>query len=291
MYTQMKIKYQYAALNCFAFLLLLAPLGILAQTVTPYYLSGGLTNFDDQIISQSNPVYVARFGPDSLMILPALNDYEHAAAYKHTKGESFFRRTQAWSSQIPNYVFLYEKGMVLIEEGGSYLCFMKDGKLANQMLNAGGLPQAYRDSLRLVVTSINNRQRAENSKAAETQNKKIATAYIRRLHSARNDPKLVSDIKKWAGNPNITVYIEDANYFITKNEYGEVIDKHIRAFIKYRKDGKCYIQWGMFGYESSGGGRFSEAMTTFTTSYQYISVSGLGEEQLDPGEAQEVDCK
>jgi len=289
MYTQAKIKHKYAALNCFTFLLLLAPLGILAQT-TPFYLAGGLNNFDDQMISQSNPVYVTMFGTDSLMILPALNDYKHAAAYKHTKEEPFFRRTQAWSSQIPNFVFLNEKGMVLIEESGSYMCFMKDSKFAAQMLSAGGLAQQSRDTLRSVITAINNRQRAKNGKVAEVKYKKIATAYIRGLHSAKNDPKLVSDIKKWSNNPTTTVYISDANYTISRNSLGEALDKHIRAFIKYRKDGKCYIQWGMFGYESLGSGQFSKDMTTFTTTYQYINVPGLGEEQLNPGEAQEVEC-
>ncbi|HET7119213.1 MAG TPA: hypothetical protein VFI29_22150 [Hanamia sp.] len=289
MINQEIIKCKFAVFISFAFLLLLAPLCILAQA-TPYYLAGGLTNFDDQMISQSNPVYVTMFGTDSLMILPELNDYKHAAAYKLTKGESFFRRTQAWSSQIPNFVFMYEKGMVLIEETGSYLCFMKDRKLADQVLSAGGLAQGVRDSLRLVITSINNRQRTENGKTAEVQNKKIATAYIRRIHSAMNDPKLVNDIKKWSGNSTTKVYITDANYTISRNQFGEVQSKSIRAFIKYNLQGKCYIQWDMFGYESLGKGEFSNDMTTFVSTYHYISVPGLGEMQLEPGEAQEIDC-
>lgn len=282
-------RYQRAALTGIAFLLLLAPLGTLAQA-TPYYLAGGLTDFNDEMIRQNNPVYVARFGTDSLMILPGPDDYQHAAAYKHTKGESFFRRTRAWDSQIPNFVFLYEKGIVLIEEGGSYLCFSNDRKLADQTLDAGGLAQKYRDSLRSIVVAINNRQRAESGKIADVKFKRIATAYIRGLRSARSDPKLVSDIKKWSGNATATVYIQDENYTIARNYLGEALSKSIRAFIKYHKEGKCYILWGVFGYESLGGGRFSESMTTFNSTYQYINAPGVGELRLDPGEAQEIDC-
>ncbi|HEV2479701.1 MAG TPA: hypothetical protein VGS79_08545 [Puia sp.] len=283
------IRYKHAALTGIAFLLLLAPLDILAQ-VTPYYLAGGLTDFNDEMIRQSNPVYVVRFGADSLMILPGPDDYQHAAAYKHSKGESFFRRTKAWDSQIPNFVFLYERGIVVIEEGGSYLCFLRDRKLAIQTLDAGGLAQKDRDSLRSIVVAINNRQRTESGKVAEVKFKRIATAYARGLRSARSDPKLISDIKKWSGNPTTTVYISDDNYTISRNYLGEALSKSIRAFIKYRKDGKCYILWGVFGYESLGGGRFSDAMTTFTSTYQYINAPGVGELRLDPGEAQEIDC-
>lgn len=271
------------------FFVLLIPFNAFAQQ-TPYYLAGGLTNFDDQMIRQSNPVYVDRVGRDSLMILPAQDDFKHAAAYKHTKGEPFFRRTQAWSSQIPNFVFLFEKGMVLMEEGGSYMCFMKDSKLADQLLNAGGLDQRSRDSLRAEVTAITNRQRVENGEIAEVKDKKIATAYIRGLHSARNDPKLVNDIKKWSGNPTTTVYITEANYTFSRNVLGEVINKSIMAFIQYRKDGKCYILWAVFGYEAVGGGQFSKDMTTFRSTYHYINAPGIGEMSLDPGEAQEVEC-
>jgi hypothetical protein len=62
------------------------------------------------------------------------------------------------------------------------------------------------------------------------------------------------------------------------------------AFIKYKRDGKCYIMWAKFGYESSGGGQFSKDMTIYTSTYQYINVPGAGELRLNPGEAQEVDC-
>lgn len=277
------------AFTYFFILLLLVPFRAFTQQ-TPYYLAGGLSDFNDQMISQNNPVYVVLFEKDSLMILPEQSDYKHAAAYKHTAGESFFRRTQAWSSEIPNFVFLYEKGIVLIEEGGSYLCFMKDHKLADQILRAGGLNQQSRDSLRSIVIRVNDRQRAEDDKIAEVKYKKIATAYIRGFHSARNDPKLVNDIKKWSGNPTTTVYIKDADYTISRNNLGEVLSKSKIVFIKYRKGQKCYIQWGVFGYESLGGGQFSKDMTTFISTYQYINLPGIGEMRLDPGEEQEVEC-
>lgn len=272
-------------------LLLMAPKGSLAQE-TPYYLAGGLTNFSDEMIRQNNPVYVVMFGKDSLMILPGRDDYKHASGYKRKPGEPFLRPTHTWGTYMPNYAFLYEKGIFLVEEGGSYLCFLKDRNTANQIL--GGDTKSFfkrqKDSLQAVVVNINNRLRTANGRIANARSKKIATAYIRGLHSSLNDPKLVSDIKKWSGNTTTTVYITDANYIIVRNYQREVLNKNITAFIKYHKDGKCYILWGKFGYEAVGGGQFSKDMTTFTSTYHYINVPGIGELRLDPGEAQEVDC-
>ncbi|MDE3213506.1 MAG: hypothetical protein KGM98_09755 [Bacteroidota bacterium] len=271
--------------------LLLAPFFTLAQA-TPYYLAGGLTDFSDQMIRQNNPVYVVRVGIDSVMILPGPNDYLHASSYKHTTGEPFFRPTHTWSTYTPNYVFVYQKGIFLVEEGGSYLCFLKDKKIADEMLSGDtkSLFKHQNDSLREVVVNINNHLRDENNRAAQVRSKMIATAFIRGLHSSRNDSKLVSDIRKWSGNSTTRVYITAPNYTITRNEFGKVLNKSITAFIKYKREGKCYILWGNFGYESLGNGLFSKDLITFVSTYHYINVPGVGELRLDSGESQEVEC-
>ncbi len=191
---------------------------------------------------------------------------------------------------MPNFAFVFAKGFVLVEEGGSYLAFMKDPKAADQMLDSGGIRKQDVDAWRDQVVAINNRVRAENDKIASVKYKNIATAYIRNLHSRMNDPKLISDIKKWSNNATTTVFIPEASYTIGRNALGVPLDKTVMAFIKYHKDGKCYIMWAIFGYEALGGGRFSKDMTTFTSTYHYINVPGVGEMQLNPGEAQEVAC-
>lgn len=278
--------------------LLSLPLGAFAQATatpapapTPYYLAGGLTDFSDQMLRQSNPVYVTMDGNmDSMIISASPDEYKYASFYKHTPGEPFMRRTQAWGTSMPNFAFVFTEGFVLVEEGGSYLAFVKDPKLAKQTLDAGGIRKQDIDGMREKVVTINNRVSAEDGKVASAKYKKIATAYIRKLHSRMNDPKLISDIKKWSNNPTTTVCIPEASYSIGRNALGAVLDKTVMAFIKYHKDGKCYIMWGTFGYESLGGGRFSKDMTTFVSTYQYINVPGVGEMRLDPGEAQEVEC-
>ena len=146
------------------------------------------------------------------------------------------------------------------------------------------------DSLREVVVNINNHLRDENNRAAQVRSKMIATAFIRGLHSSRNDSKLVSDIRKWSGNSTTRVYITAPNYTITRNEFGKVLNKSITAFIKYKREGKCYILWGNFGYESLGNGLFSKDLITFVSTYHYINVPGVGELRLDSGESQEVEC-
>jgi hypothetical protein len=48
-------------------LLLLAPLGVLSQSL-PYYLADGLNDFTDQQFRGTNPVYVTLVGTDSMII-------------------------------------------------------------------------------------------------------------------------------------------------------------------------------------------------------------------------------
>lgn len=274
------------------FILLLAPLAAFAQT-TPFYLADGLDDFSDQMIRGTNPVYVTLFGGDSLIISTSSEAYEHASFYKRMPGEGFLRRTQEWGTSMPNFVFLYEKALFLVEEGGSYLLFLKDRKTANGMLASDdkSFVLKTKDSLRRVVVDINTRQRAESSRVADARNKKIVTAYIRGFRSRRSDATLASDIRKWSRNTTTTVYIVDADYYITRNYRGEVLNKNIPAIIKYHVDGKCYIQWRAFGYEALGGGNFSKDLYTYNKNDYFLQATGAGGSlRLDPGVAYEVDC-
>jgi hypothetical protein len=273
------------------FLFLLAPLGIFAQSAA-FYLGGGLSDFSDQQIRGTNPVYVTKAGTDSLIISTSADAYEHASEYKRSPGETFLRRTRAWGNSLPNFVFLNGETMVLVEEAGSYLLFLQDKDKANEMLVSDdkrfGL--YLKDSLRSMVTVINSRKQAESGQITSARNRKIVTAYIRGTVSRRDDPILVRDIKKWSNNETTTVYIVDANYYITRNSRGEVLNKNIPAIIKYRLNGKCYIQWRAFGYESLGGGSFSKDLYTYQKN-SYLQAAGAGGSlRLEPGIAYEIDC-
>lgn len=274
------------------FLLLLAPLGALAQS-TPFYLADGLVDFSDQMIRGANPVYLTPVGTDSLVISTSADAYEHASEYKRSPGEAFLRRTREWGTSLPNFVFLYGKAVVLIEEGGSYLLFLTDKDNADDMLTSNDKSSAVhlKDSLRSIVTAINSRKRAENDRVAVSRNRKIVTAYIHALASRRDDPTLVRDIKKWSNNETTAVYIVDANYYITRNYRGEVLNKNIPAVIRYHLNGKCYIQWRAFGYEAVGGGSFGKDLYTYNKNDSYLQATGAGGSlRLDPGVAYEIDC-
>jgi hypothetical protein len=273
-------------------LLLLAPLGAFTQSV-PYYLADGLNDFSDQQFRSSSPVYVTLFGPDSMTISISAGAYDHASAYKRRDGESYLRRTATWANAMPNFAFADDNAVILIEEGGSYLLFFKDKNTADGLLSATDKSSVIhlKDSLRSIIIAANSRQREENARTTGARNKKILTAYIRGLQSKRSDPTLVRNIKKWSNNETTTVYIVDANYYITRNYRGEILNENIPAIIKYHLNGKCYIQWRAFGYEALGGGVFGKDLNTYNKNDAYILATGAGASlRLDPGIAYELDC-
>ena len=270
----------------------MAPFCVLAQS-KPYYLADGLSNFSDQQFRGTNPVYVTYIGKDSMTISTSRNTLEHASEYKRNPGETFFRRTREWSTTMPNFIFADPNLIMLVEEGGSYLMFHTDKATAEALLDARDKTQILRikDSVRAIVVAINTRKRADNDRVATAANRKIVTTYIKNLQSKRSDATLVRDIKAWSQNETTTVYIVDANYYITRNYRGEVLNKNIPAIIRYHKDGKCYIQWRAFGYEALGGGNFGKDLYTYNKNDYYLTANGAGGTlRLDPGVAYEIDC-
>lgn len=273
-------------------LLLLVPLCTFAQSV-PYYLADGLNDFSDQQFRGSSPVYVTMFGPDSMTISISAGGYDHASAYKRSQGESYLRRTATWANAMPNFAFADDNAVMLIEEGGSYLLFFKNKNTADALLEADDKRSVIhlKDSLRSIVIADNSRKSEENARMTGARSKKILTAYIGGLRSKRSDPTLVREIKKWSNNETTTVYIVDANYYITRNYRGEVLNENIPAIIKYHLNGKCYIQWRAFGYEALGGGIFGKDLNTYNKNDAYILATGAGSSmRLNPGVAYEIDC-
>lgn len=274
------------------FLLLLLPLGLLGQP-TPFYLADGLNDFSDEMIRGTNPVYVTMVNADSVIISTSADAFEHEAVYRRYPGETFLRRTKAWGSYMPNFVFLYDQAMVLVEEGGSYLLFLKDQNSANGMLQTDDKSPVLhlKDSLRSIVVAINTNKRTEATRTNAALNKKVVTAYVRGLRSRREDPALTADIRKWSRNTTTKVYIIDPDYYITRNYRGEVLNKNIPALIKYQLNGKCYVQWRAFGYEALGGGNFSKDLGTYNKNDYFLQATGAGGSlRLEAGVTYEVDC-
>ncbi|HEX3934252.1 MAG TPA: hypothetical protein VHW43_06200 [Puia sp.] len=273
-------------------LLLLAPIGAFAQSA-PYYLADGLNDFSDQQFRGTNPVYVTLVGTDSMIISTSAGAYEHTSAYKRSHGESYLRRTATWANAMPNFAFIDDNAVILVEEGGSYLLFLKDKNTADGLLGAADKSSVLhlKDSLRSIVMAANNRQRAEKDRTTVARNRKILAAYMRGLQSKRSDPTLIRNIKIWSNNETTTVYIVDANYYITRNYRGEMLNENIPAIIKYHLNGKCYIQWRAFGYEALGGGAFGKDLNTYNKNDAYILATGAGGSlRMDPGVAYEIDC-
>ena len=146
---------------------------------------------------------------------------------------------------------------------------------------------AYRDSVKAVIERIT--QASDNASAART--KRIINSYAANLRSVRDDPTLQKDMIKWAGRPGTTAYIMDNGYQIVRSYTGQVLNKNITGIIKFRQNGKCYIQWRDFGYECLGDGKFSTDITTYNRSgYTVKATSPEGFFVMQEGVSYEIDC-
>lgn len=114
----------------------------------------------------------------------------------------------------------------------------------------------------------------------DAQTKGVITNWIKNYSSKRADPALEKAILQWwkgsSGavviNPILRIYFLQPTYEITRNQFGEVLRKTVDSLYIYKQksDGKCYMQWRSFGYESLGGGTFSTEMGN------WIKRSSLG---------------
>ena len=285
-------------LFCFLAVILL-PASLFCQS-TPYYLAAGLSDFEDQELRGSNTIYVTYPNKDSLILSPELDTYAHSAIYNRKQGEFFMRRTRVFSYPATNYACIFEKGVVLIQENGSYLIFLKDQNQAGQAMAMTDKSPflAIRDSLKMEIDKVNKPLIAANQAAAEKANKKdiaetkaILSGYLKGLRSKLSDPVLERKIVKWSHNPDTRVYLAADHYSIVRNALGVVLRKTITGVIVYPLDGKCYLQWRTFGYESLGGGQFSTDLSTYNSSDYTFRASGpAGSKDLEMGTDYEVNC-
>jgi hypothetical protein len=96
---------------------------------------------------------------------------------------------------------------------------------------------------------------------------------------------------KWFGKPGATAYVMDNSYQIVRSYTGQVLNKNITGIIKFKQNGKCYIQWRDFGYECLGGGQFSPDITAYNRpGYTIKATSPAGTLSLQEGVNYEIDC-
>lgn len=158
--------------------------------------------------------------------------------------------------------------------------------------------------LSLLVTPIFGQ--TSSPSAEEIKTREIITDWVKGLRSQRNDPALEKDIRKWWQGPDpankpdpiLRIIYLQPNYAIERNQYGEVLRKHVDTLILWSsKDrNKCHIQWRSFGYDSLGGGAFSDEMQGFMKrefigfDYYRVNLNLPGNTQIQTGVHYEVNC-
>ena len=139
----------------------------------------------------------------------------------------------------------------------------------------------------------------------DSQTKGVLTDWIKNFQSRRSDPVLEKGIRSWwngpAGtvvvNPMLRVVFLQPSYEVTRNEFGEVLRKTVDTIIVFKmKDGPCRMRWNSFGYESLGGGTFSDEVKQWTKQVQvgmgYYSehILAPGNREINAGREYEVEC-
>lgn len=271
-----------------ALFLLLFPVSAFSQP-TEYYLGGGTVGFNDDQLKQDQLYVQYTQTGDTLFVSPNPRRWGDGSTYRKVRNAPFMKRIGQFGSPPLNWVWATDKSIMILQYDGNYLLFLKDQAAANQMGKVVDRPEvlAFRDSIKSVIEKTNQ----SNAEAKTARMKRIINAFAANLRSVRNDPTLQKDILKWAGRPGTTAYIMNNNYEIVRSYTGLVLNKNITGIIKFKQNGKCYIQWRDFGYECLGDGKFSTDMTIYNRSgYTVTASSPEGSLIMDEGVNYEIDC-
>ncbi len=144
---------------------------------------------------------------------------------------------------------------------------------------------------------IKQKDSIDSVKAAATEKPLIAsrTQFVANFVAARDDARFSQDIAKWwnsgksSPNPNpILKAVACSDYDIVRNSYGVVLSKQSCGLMVHQRgsDGKCFVQWRKFGYESIGGS-FDTQLKSWTPQDLHFN---MGKEKLDVGKPYELDC-
>jgi len=268
--------------------LLLFPVSAFSQA-TQYYLGGGTVGFADDQLKQDQLYAQYTQTGDTLFISPSPLRWGDGSTYRKVRNAHFMNRVAQFGSPPVNYVWADDKSIMILQYDGNYLIFLKDQAAARQMGKVVDRPEvlAFRDSIKVVIEKTNK----GNAEANTARSKLILNTYATNLRSVRDDPTLQKDMIKWAKIPGTTAYIMDNNYQFVRSYTGQVLNKNITGIIKFKQNGKCYIQWRDFGYECIGDGKFSTDLTIFNRSgYTIIARSPQGSLSLAEGVSYEIDC-
>jgi hypothetical protein len=282
------LKFTTMRIHPIAIFLLLFPMSGFSQA-TPYYLGGGTVGFaDDQLKQDLLYVQYTQTG-DSLLVSPSPLRWGDGSTYRKVRNANFMKRVAQFGSPPVNYVWVDAKSIMILQYDGNYLIFLKDHAAAQQMGKVVDRPEvlAFRDSIKAVIEETNQAK----TEAKTARSKLILNTYAANLRSVRDDPTLQKDMIKWAKIPGTTAYIMDNGYQIVRSYTGQVLNKNITGIIKFKQNGKCYIQWRDFGYECLGDGKFSTDLTIFNRSgYTIKATSPQGALSLQEGVSYEIDC-
>lgn len=158
----------------------------------------------------------------------------------------------------------------------------------------------------LVVVPVSSQGTAATARDPDAETRQIITDWVKGLTSQRNDLALERDIRKWWKGPDpaiipdpiIKIYFLQPAYAIERNQYGNVLRKHVDSLILWKtKDGsKCHIQWRSFGYDSLGAGTFSDEMQAYIKrefigfDYYAVRIRLPGYKEVQAGVWYEVNC-
>jgi hypothetical protein len=270
-----------------ALFLLLFPVAGFSQ-VTPCYLAGGTAGFGDDNLKQDQLYFQFSVTGDTLIISPNAN-LNAGSYYRMAHNAPYMERTGTFGSSPVNYAWPRKNSIMILQYDGNYLLFNKDQARAKKLAEVADRPGvlAFRDSIKTVIETAIKAQKDANGALS----RRILNSFAANLRSYRDDPTLQKDMIKWSGKPGTLAYIMDDNYQFIRSYTGQVLNKNITGIIKFKQNGKCYIQWRDFGYECIGDGKFSTDLSIFNRAgYTIIAASPQGRLSLAEGVSYEIDC-
>lgn len=149
------------------------------------------------------------------------------------------------------------------------------------------------------ITDYRPKKAEMDKKKFDSETKGVITDFIKNFKSQAKDPLLEKGIQLWwkGGDPNavvtnpiLNIYYSQSGYEYIRNDLGIVLRKSKDVVILFKKksENKCYIKWLSFGFESLGGGAFSDEMTVWNKAGNRFILPGY--RNIYAGILYEVDC-
>ena len=223
---------------------------------------------------------ITTFSKDSLSVIFTSPDTLKVGGYIFSKkGEKLYVGSGSYLYMPDNSTMVFRD-----RDASNWATFYKSDKVqANELI---GKEYKFEKELDAANNSVSGRGQSS------------LNTYFSSLRTQRNDPALSTAILKywntrWPGSPATKVIFMNADLFITKNNLGVPLRRSITAWVEYKKDGKCCMQWHQWGYEALGGGNFAKVLSQWQMNYvdYYIEAKNqYGSQWLHSGDELEVNC-